>query len=178
MYVAYAFGDHLSNKKVYKELTKLQAIIRANNTIDSINYLLNKYKDSFTNAKKKCILSFTKKKSQDIKSPHFYHIFKVHKDPLTSRPIISISGCYLQGLSIWVDNQLKPIIIKLQSYINSLRNFKNQLPKNVDKNHALLFTPDATSMCTNIDIKHALLVIEEFLSEHPLCIDLDWKPII
>ena len=101
----------------------------------------------------------------------------MHKNPLKTRSIILISGSYLQGLSVWLDNQLKPIIKKLRSYIDSSRSFKYSLPLTVDQ-RALLFTADATSMYTNIDTDHALKIIEEFLKEHPLCEDIDWKPII
>ena len=41
MYVAYAYGDHLPNTDVYKELTELQAKERAANTQHSIEHLLN-----------------------------------------------------------------------------------------------------------------------------------------
>ena len=40
MYVAYAFGDHLSKKEVYKELTKTAATHKASNTPHSIIFLV------------------------------------------------------------------------------------------------------------------------------------------
>jgi hypothetical protein len=49
---------------------------------------------------------------------------KVHKSPWTVWPIVSVSGSITHGLGCWLDQQLKPIVRQLPSYIESLFNLK------------------------------------------------------
>jgi hypothetical protein len=44
---------------------------------------------------------------------------KVRKTPWKVRPIVSVSSSITLGLGRWLNQQLKPIIKKLPSYISS-----------------------------------------------------------
>ena len=103
---------------------------------------------------------------------------KVHKIKLGSRPIISLSGTALYGLGVWLNNELQPLIKKIDSYVSSSRSFKDELLKQqpFGKN-ARFFTADAVGMYNNIDTKHALEKIKHFFQTHPLCFLLNWKPL-
>jgi hypothetical protein len=65
---------------------------------------------------------------------HFYIMAKVHKNPWKVHPIVSVSGSITHGLGQWLDQQLKPIVKKLASYISSFSDLKQRLQK-------LKFTP-------------------------------------
>ena len=44
----------------------------------------------------------------EIQFPHFYVTAKIHKSPLKTRPIISVSGSLLHGLGKWADTTPGP----------------------------------------------------------------------
>ncbi len=104
--------------------------------------------------------------SLDVKDPfpHFYLLFKIHKQPIKTRPIVSVVGSILHGLGRWVDKQLQPVCKCLPSYVSSSLDFKNKisdlptLPAGTR-----LFTCNAILMYTNIETDHALNEIEDFL---------------
>ena len=113
--------------------------------------------------------------SLDVKDPfpQFYLLFKIHKHPFKTRPIVSVAGSILHGLSRWVDKQLQPVCKHLPSYVSSSLDFK----KKISNLPALpagtrLFTCDAVSMYTNIETDHALCEIEDFLQSSEHCADL------
>jgi hypothetical protein len=88
----------------------------------------------------------------------FYALIKIHKDLIATRPIISQSGSLLHGLGRWVDQQLQPLVQALPCYINSSASLKTKLEtlQLQPGQHCKLFTMDARSMYTNIDITNAL----------------------
>ncbi len=111
--------------------------------------------------------------------PHFYLTFKIHKQPLKTRPIVSVSGSLLHSLGRWLDTQLQPLVRKLPSFIASsfeLKQCFNRLPKL--RPHARLFMCDAVSMYTNIDTDHALETIATFLRANKLAKGLPADAII
>jgi hypothetical protein len=106
---------------------------------------------------------------------------KVHKSPWAVRPIVSsVSGSVTHGLGCWLDQQLKLLIRKLPSYIESSFGLKTQLGRlNVNFSDLSLFTCDAVSMYTNIDTDHALEVSAYyFLQTSPLFTGVPHKAII
>jgi hypothetical protein len=111
--------------------------------------------------------------------PHFYLTFKIHKTPLKTRPIVSVSGSLLHALGRWLDNQLQPLVRTLPSFIASSWELKNHLETlPALPAHARFFTCDAVSMYTNIDTDHALAVIGDFLRNHDLAKGLPAESLI
>ena len=147
-YVAHVFNDHLFDTKVYQELTLSEANKKARETIMEVKDLLIKYPLAFSYDENNYIKSFLQ--STPLRFPQFYILFKIHKEPMTTRPIASVSGSYLHGLGKWVDHQLKPTLQRIHSYISSTKQFLSFLPPNVQRG-SQLFTADAKAMYTNID---------------------------
>jgi hypothetical protein len=111
--------------------------------------------------------------------PHFYLTFKIHKTPLKTRPIVSVSGSLLHALGRWLDNQLQPLVRTLPSFIASSWELKNHLETlSALPAHARFFTCDAVAMYTNIDTDHALAVIGDFLRNHDLAKGLPAESLI
>ena len=51
------------------------------------------------------------------RTPEFYLLPKIHKTPVTGRPVISSTGCHTEKISAYVDEFLKPASQELPSYI-------------------------------------------------------------
>jgi hypothetical protein len=106
--------------------------------------------------------------------PRFYLLFKIHKLPLKTHPIVSVSGSTLHALGRWANCQLQPLTKTLvPSFIASLWELKSSLTAlPLLPSSTRLFTCNAISMYTNINTNHTLEVIAAFLKSHPLARDL------
>jgi len=62
-----------------------------------------------------------------INFPQLYLLLKIHKTPLATRPIVSVSGSPLHGLAHWTDHQLQPIACSIDSDIQSSFNLVKKL---------------------------------------------------
>ena len=168
-YIRLALDEHLSCKKTYRQLTKTSAnnrvaVIRkiTNNIADDLDHLKRHSDATFL---RRCLEKFDNKEDP---FPYFYLTAKVHKTPLKTRPIVSVSGSISHGLGRWVDCCLQRLCrhlpyrtISSSTLCDDLRKIKDLPPT------ARLFTCDATSMYTNIDINHALTIIQDFIEHSP-----------
>jgi hypothetical protein len=59
----------------------------------------------------------------------FYLLIKVHKDPPSTRAIMSASGSLLFALGVWKDRKLQPFAKRQQAYFKSSQILKLQLDK-------------------------------------------------
>jgi hypothetical protein len=163
-YIERAFNDHLLDTTTYRQLTEYEARVEMT--------MIKKFLNNFMMRNKKFLpkseVKFLKRTVEvDDPYPKFYLLAKIHKTPWKTRQIISVSGSQLHGLGKWVDRHLQPVAKKTESFISSSYQLKTHLltipplPPN-----ARLFTADAVSMYTNIDTKHALKEIGDYLSVH------------
>ena len=97
----------------------------------------------------------------------FYILFKIHKQPWATRPVVSCCGSLLAAVSTWIDIWLQNIKHLVPGYFKDSDSLMFFL-KNIENLHpwAKLFTCDATAMYTNIDIAHLLKVITGWLDVH------------
>ncbi len=90
-----------------------------------------------------------------------------------------MSGSLAQELGCWLDQQLKPIVQLLPSYIASSFDLKKRLGRlTYEPSKISLSTSYAVSMYTNIDTDHALAVIATFLRTLPLCTSIPHHTVI
>jgi hypothetical protein len=160
-YILRALNDHLLKKDTYRNLTPLQA----HQYVENIKQKLSNFIEYYSNKISPSDIKFLRKTMETTDSfPKFYITAKVHKTPLQTRPIVSISGSLLDGLGRWVDKVLQPYFKTIPSAIRNSIQLKDMLtelgplPPN-----ARIFTCDAISMYTNINTTHALAVIKQFL---------------
>jgi len=96
----------------------------------------------------------------NIAFPQFYLLAKIHKNPTTTRPIVSISGSLLHSLGRWADRQLQPYGRAIPSYIQSseayLQHLRDLQIRSPLPSTALLFTCDTVGMYTHIPTAAAL----------------------
>jgi hypothetical protein len=83
--------------------------------------------------------------------PIFYGLPKVHKQPISLRPVVSTSGSLLAIFSTWIDFKMKELLPFVQSYVQNSISVINELKTITLPDNALIFTADAVSMYTNIN---------------------------
>jgi len=97
---------------------------------------------------------------------YFYLLAKLHKSPVSTRPVCSDCASLPHSIGKWVDRQLQPIVRTQQTYFKNSFDLKNildtmeLLPAN-----ACLFTYDAISMYTNIDTQQCIQRLTSYLTE-------------
>jgi hypothetical protein len=118
-YIQHAFAHHLSNKHTYQPLTKPEALSEMNSLFDKTKLFITTQFDD--NELSKADAKFLMNSLLLVKDPfpRLYLLFKIHKPPLKTRPIMSVSGTKLHALGRWVDCQLQLLMKTLPSFIAS-----------------------------------------------------------
>lgn len=117
-YVHKAFTNHLSDAATYQSLPPYEAHATISTLTGKIVKLIVDHHDKLTpNHRKKFLLN----SMMEVKDPFppFYLTFKIHKQPLKTRPVVPVSGSLLHLLGQWLDIQLQPLVRKLPSFIAS-----------------------------------------------------------
>jgi hypothetical protein len=159
--------DHLSDDATYKRLEPQDALQAINALENNLLTFLSDYHHCFSKEDNNFLW-----RSLNVadKFSYFYITAKVHKTPWKPRPITSTAGSITHGLGRWVDQELKPIVNKLPSYIRSSTHLLERLKSiNFEPSNVSFFSCDAVSMYTNIDTTHALETLHPFLTTSPLC---------
>ena len=162
--------EHLADDTTYRQLSPAAAHKTVSKVEEMIFNFIGDFHKVINDPDEKFLY-----RSLDVADPfaYFYIMAKVHKKPRwLVRPIASVSGSITHGLGQSLDQQLKPIVQQLPSYINSSLQLKLKLERLAfQPARASFFTCDAVSMYTNIDTDHALEKIAHFLRSSPLCRD-------
>ena len=113
----------------------------------------------------------------------FYTIPKVHKQGMPGRPIASGTNCPIEAIAAYVDNQIRPYVHRIPSYIKDSTHFLNIIKDTQLDEQDLLVTIDVSALYTSIPhadgIKHLTESLQEFNhSEPPLTIILQLTRII
>lgn len=161
-YIKLAFRDHLNDSNTYKQIHPNLAQHRRDGLHELLDKWIKKFKTSLSKRERAFLLA--KKKANVEPFAHLYLTMKVHKTPLTTRPIVSCSGSLLEGLGIWVDDKLKQVATHMRSYIKSSYELKKKLMQLSLPPNCYLFTADAQSMYTNIPTEFALAKIANWLN--------------
>jgi hypothetical protein len=92
--------------------------------------------------------------------PIFYGLPKVHKNPMSLRPVVSSTNSLLAIFSVWLDHKSKELLPLIKSYLKDSTTLI-QSPKHLHiPDNALVFTADAKSMHTYIDTEIGLEAIK------------------
>jgi hypothetical protein len=103
---------------------------------------------------------------QQHRLPVFYGLPKVHKDPVSLRPVVSNTNSFLAIFSIWLDHKMKSLLPLIRSYIKNSATIIQELKELKLPEGAKIFSADATSMYTNIDVNLGITTIEDFLQSN------------
>ena len=109
-----------------------------------------------------------------VRTPFFYTLPKRHKclENPPGRPIVSSNKAPMERISAFVDPQLKPLVVELQSFIRDTKDFLVQLQSIPPLPHdTILFTMDVVGVYSNIPHEDGLDACHTFLdrrSDHQL----------
>ena len=93
----------------------------------------------------------------------FRLLAKLHKDKLGFRPIINCISHPTSSLSLLIDCILQPFVKMNSSYIQDSQNLIQRTKHRSFPASAKLYSCDFEGLYSNIDLKHALIVISEFI---------------
>ena len=133
-----------TNSVVSKITSKLSAL-RDNKLIDQQQYL--------------------KLKPTDSQPPRFYDLYKIHKDGIPLRPIVSNTATPLYEVTKYVAEMLKQYGKQKQLDINNSESFPTFIRQQTIEPDEIMVSFNVTSLYTTIPIDQALLVKED-LPEH------------
>jgi hypothetical protein len=114
--------------------------------------------------------AMTKTHLGQTRVPQIYGIYKVHKEDIKPRPVISSVNSIPEIFSKHVDYWLKKIVGKLlPTYIRDaehlIRSLHETFPDGLPPG-AKLFSVDALGMYSNIDTEHGISILTRWLTEY------------
>ena len=146
---------HLEDEKTYKPSTQdeiLSSISEYGKLIDSLQLEWNTEK-------------FLYMKLDSYTIPHFYILPKLHKNPISSRPICSSHSNFSTPLCIYLNKILLPISQELSTVCHSSKQVTEALKATQVPWDDLICTADVTSLYPNIPTDFALRLLRPFLKK-------------
>jgi hypothetical protein len=95
----------------------------------------------------------------------FYLTVKIHKGPLSTRPVCSDCASLVHPFGKWLNYTLQPVVACQPFYFKDLFLLKQKIDKLVLPPNASIITFDAIMMYTNIVINNSIKKIMKFISE-------------
>jgi hypothetical protein len=158
-YIKQALQEHLLTD-TYKQLSETEAKSKMLNLKNILKTLLSTHAQWLTKSE----LTYFKRSLQTFhRLPIFYGLPKVHKNPISLRPVVSTSGSLLAIFSTWLDYKMKDLLPLVKSYVKNSFSALEELKKIQIPENALLFSADATSMYTNIDTPTGITAVRDFI---------------
>ena len=163
-YVRYAKRYHLGDKRTYQRLSPAAASYRAT----LVRKLLEKWTRTNLDVFSKEEREFLRTHLRQNKEPwgFLYLLFKVHKNPLKTRPVVSYCGNLLHPSGHLITEWLQSLAKMHKSYFQDSFMLKKELELQEIPSNARLFICDATSMYTNIRTRPELYSIRQFALEN------------
>ena len=166
----------LSDKKTYQIIPSNELKFIIINLRDEFNAIINSksYSHLFSSSHK--LFFSSKMKDENVSIPGIYLLPKIHKTPMTGRPIVPSYAWVTTPASIWLDDQLQPIakiphvltdslsLIRVLESTSYTAPEKLQLTGNpVATANPIFITADISSLYTNIPTNEGLIKFKSFL---------------
>ena len=149
---------HLSDRNIYQELGTDPLPV----TLASIKMKIEQLKINKDLSKNICKNLLNK----NSKLGSFRLLAKLHKDKLGFRPIVNCLSHPTIFLCLLIDIILQPFVKNLPSFIQDSQHLIQKTMNTHFPITSKLFSCDFESLYTNIDLKHALITISQFISNN------------
>ena len=151
---------HLDNPTVYQKL--------ASDMTNEVYHFVNKFLDSLRR-QKWIPLSFVDfcTPPPNFRTSQLYFLKKIHKNPMSDRPIVSSVNAVTENLSNFLDGWLNPLVTKLPSYLKDSKEFIDLITNLKIPNDAILVSIDVSSLYTNIPHEDGIRACIKALNECP-----------
>ena len=161
-YIKQCFSEHLLTSN-YKQLCKQTAYAK----LESVKYFLkecvNLHRAQLNPSE---VTYFTRSFKLQNRIPIFYGLPKIHKNPITLRPVVSCINSFTSIFSNWLDYKMKDLLFLIPSYIKDSKQLLSELTQLTLPPEAKLFTADATAMYTNIDTATGVKAFEHLFETY------------
>jgi hypothetical protein len=104
VYIRMALTEHLRNGNAYRRLSQEEASRLVTTTENELKQLITEHAHCLSKAEH---TYFERSYNQQHRIPKFYLTMKVHKTPMTSRPVVSCVGSFNEIFSKWLDYQVE-----------------------------------------------------------------------
>ena len=163
-YIRYATRDHLGDNRPYQSLTPAAASYRATKVQKMLEKWIRNYLHVLSKEERKFLCTHLRE-NEDLWG-FLYLLFKVHKNPLKTQPVVLYCGNLLLPLGQLITEWLQPLAKLQKSYFQDSFTLKKELDLQEIPSNARLFICDATSLYTNIKTGAALHRIGQFALEN------------
>ena len=156
--------DHLLDPSMYALLTEEQAAEDIHKLRDDIYLWTTRYPQSLSDD----TVNFIRKHLEDsAKDPlgYFYLLIKLHKQPISGRPVCLDCGSLPHALGHWVDETLQPIVKDQAFHLKNSTALKEELECMELPPNASLFTYDAIAMYPSINMAQCISRLSEYLTK-------------
>ncbi len=161
-YIRQVLTEHLLTC-TYRKLTSAEANSQIERVKSTLKTMINNNQDQLSKAE---VTYFQRSLRLQHRLPIFYGLPKVHKSPVTLRPVVSGVNSLLAVFSNWLDYKLKKLLPSIKSYVKDSTTVIKELKELTIPINARLFSADATSMYTNIDTHLAVDSIKSLILDN------------
>ena len=155
---------HLQDKSTYTIISEEQAQAEAKDLRQAITDWAHEYHDCLTPDQAK----YLRVKLEDTKADpfgYFYLLYKLHKSPISTRPVCSDCASLPHALGQWVDEMLQPIVQAQHTYFKDSYSLKLELDKLLVPPNSSILSFDAVLMYTNIDTSDCITRLSTYLRD-------------
>jgi len=157
-YIKQVLHEHLTTKH-YQQLSNAEGHARYENFKSALKDLIITNLDLLSASE---ATYFQRSLKLKHRLPIFYGLPKVHKNPVSLRPVISSINSFSSIFSNWLDYKMKQLLPLIKSYTKNSFDVLEELKNLPIPSNALLFSADAKSMYTNIDTAVGIQTFRDF----------------
>jgi hypothetical protein len=117
-YILQVLKEHLLTND-YTQLSKDSARHKMETIQINLKELINQNQHQLNKAE---LVYFQRSLKLPHRIPIFYGLPKVHKTPVSLRPVVSTTNSFLAVFSVWLDYKMKDLLSLTKSYMKKLYN--------------------------------------------------------